>query len=144
MQRNHALVATACFALVLAVTAVGWASGGGKAVITANSELKWKDTGIPGVSAAVVDGDMAKGASRFYLKYAAGLVTPLHHHSPDHYVTVVSGTLLLTVDGKEHRLPPGSYFALTGQVPHVAKVAGSEPAVMFIDAKGAWDVLPEK
>lgn len=144
MQRNHGFIAAACLALILAVTAVGWASGGGKAVITAKAELQWKDTGIPGVSTAVVDGDMAKGASHFYLKYAPGLITPAHHHTPDHYVTVVSGTLLLTVSGKEHRLPPGSYFALTGQIPHVAKVEGSEPAVMFIDAKGAWDVVPEK
>ena len=38
--------------------------------------------GIPGVTKAPVEGDMAKGASHFYLKYAAGLVTPVHHHSP--------------------------------------------------------------
>jgi quercetin dioxygenase-like cupin family protein len=100
--------------------------------------------GIPGVSAAVVDGDMSAGPSRFYLKYGPGLVTPVHHHTSDHYVTTVSGTLVLTVDGKEHRLPPGSFFALTGQKPHTARVEGKEACVMFIDARGAWDVVPEK
>jgi quercetin dioxygenase-like cupin family protein len=86
---------------------------------------------------------MAKGPSHFYLKYDAGLVTPLHHHSPDHYATTISGSLILVVDGKEHRLAPGSYFAFTGKAAHVARCEGSEACVMFIDARGAWDVVPE-
>jgi hypothetical protein len=57
-------------------------AGDGKAVVAPKGDLKWVDQGIPGVSAATVDGDMKKGASHFFLKYPAGLVTPLHHHSP--------------------------------------------------------------
>lgn len=136
--------AAVCLALVSAALTALPAAASGKAVVTPSAELQWKETGIPGVTSAVVEGDMAKGASRFYLKYGAGLVTPAHHHSPDHYVTVVSGTLLLTVNGKEHRLTAGSYFALTDKIPHVAKVEGDLPCVMFIDAKGAWDVVVEK
>lgn len=105
--------------------------------------LKWADAGIPGVSTAVVRGDMAKGASHFYLRYPAGFLSPLHHHSPDHYATTVSGSLFLTMAGKEHRLPPGSYFSFTGKGSHVARCAGPEPCVMFIDARGAWDVVVE-
>jgi quercetin dioxygenase-like cupin family protein len=86
---------------------------------------------------------MAKGPSHFYLKYDAGVVTPLHHHSPDHYATVVSGTLVLVTAGKENRLAPGSFFALTGMAKHAARVEGKEPCVMFIDARGAWDVVAE-
>jgi hypothetical protein len=50
----------------------------------------------------------------------------------------------LTVDGKEHTLGPGSYFALTEKMPHTAKVEGNEEAVFFIQADGAWDVVMEK
>jgi mannose-6-phosphate isomerase-like protein (cupin superfamily) len=131
-------------AAVFVVSASAIAIGGGKSVVTPSADLKWKDLSIPGVAAAPVSGDMEKGASRFFLKYPAGLVTPNHHHTTDHYVTVVSGTLLLTVDGKETRLGPGSYFALLGKSPHVAKVEGKEPAVMFIQAEGPWDVVMEK
>jgi mannose-6-phosphate isomerase-like protein (cupin superfamily) len=105
--------------------------------------LKWKDMGN-GVAAAPVSGDMDKGASRFFLKYPAGLVTPKHHHSADHYGTVVSGTVTLTVDGKEHKLGPGAYFALTGKASHTAKVEGNEEAVFFIQADAAWDAVMEK
>src|SRR6188768_3265625 len=78
----------------------------------AKADLKWKDMGN-GIAAAPVSGDMEKGASRFFLKYPVGLVTPKHHHDPDHYVTIVSGTITLTTEGKEHKLGPGSYFAIT-------------------------------
>ncbi len=139
-ERRFVLVILA--ALTLAVT-FSPTPAAAAATFTPMSDLKWSAAAIPGVSTAVVEGDMTKGPSHFYLKYDPGLVTPVHHHSPDHYVTVVSGTLVLTVDGKEHRLGPGSFFALTGKAKHAARVEGKDPAVMFIAARGAWDVVPE-
>jgi len=112
---------------------------------TAVNDLKWQNAGVPGVSTAVARGDMAKGASHFYLKYAAGFAAPLHHHSPDHYATTVTGNLVLVgADGKEHRLAPGSYFALVNKAAHAARCEGSQDCVMFIDARGAWDVVMAK
>ena len=132
-------------ALVAALAAfASTAIGAEKTMVVPQETLTWKDMGVPGVQAAQVTGDMTKGPSRFFLKYPAGLVTPAHHHSPDHYGTVVSGTLLLTVDGKETKLGPGSFFALTNKAVHVAKVVGDQPAVMFIQADGPWDVVLEK
>ena len=95
------------------------------------------------VGVSPVDGD-GQGPSHFYLKYGAGFETPKHHHTADHYVTTVSGTLVLTANGKETRLAPGSYFAFTDQAVHVARCDGSEDCVMFVDARGPWDVVPEK
>ena len=112
-------------------------------VVLTKSDLHWKDLGN-GVQAAPVAGDMEKGASRFFLKYPVGLVTPKHHHDADHYVTLISGAITLTVDGKEYKLGPGSYFALTGKASHVAKVEGNEDAVFFIQADGPWNVVLEK
>lgn len=130
--------------VAVAVAGVSLAQGASRAVVTSHGSLKWADAGIPGVSTSVVEGDLSKGPSRFYLKYAAGFVAPLHHHSPDHYVTTVSGDLVLILDGKEQRLAPGSYFALTGKASHAARCEGSEDCVMFIQALGPWDVVPEK
>ena len=113
-------------------------------VAVPRAELTWKNMGVPGLDAAPVSGDMEKGPSRFYLKYPAGFVTPAHHHSSDHYATVISGTITLTAGGKDYRLGPGSYFALTGKMPHIAKVEGNEDAIFFIQADGPWDVVMEK
>lgn len=120
---------------------IAFADSASKSVVTPVASVAWTPAGVPGVSIAPVEGDMAKGPSHFYLKYDAGFNAPMHHHSPDHYVTVVSGTLTLTVDGKETKLAPGSYFALLNKAPHAVRVDGKEAAVMFIDARGPWDVV---
>jgi quercetin dioxygenase-like cupin family protein len=138
MKLKHAMRVSMVAALVAASPAL--LAGG---AVTKKADLAWKDMGN-GVAAAPVSGDMQKGASRFFLKYPAGLVTPNHHHNADHYVTVVSGRITLTVDGKAHALGAGDYFALTKQVPHVAKVEGKDDAVMFIQADAPWDVVMEK
>ncbi len=142
MHFRHARILLSSVAMIAASTAL--AVGVGNSAVVANADLKWKDMGVPGIAAAPVSGDMEKGASRFFLKYPVGFVSPKHHHSADHHVTVVSGTITLTVDGKDHKLGPGSYFSLTDKAPHVAKVEGEEEAVFFIQADGVWDVVMEK
>jgi mannose-6-phosphate isomerase-like protein (cupin superfamily) len=141
MKNNHALVIVIAAALLSA--AVVLAGEAGKSVVLAKADLKWKAMGN-GIAAAPVSGDMEKGPSRFFLKYPAGLVTPMHHHTANHHVTVVSGSITLTVGGKEHRLGPGSYFMLADRAPHIAKVEGNEEAVFFIQAEAPWDVMMAK
>ncbi|HJQ99395.1 MAG TPA: cupin domain-containing protein [Candidatus Polarisedimenticolaceae bacterium] len=136
-MRSKGWMAAAAVLLAVGVVAA-------KAVVVPTQDVKWTPGAIPQVSMAVVDGDPAKGASHFFLKYAAGFVTPSHHHSADHYVTLLGGNLTLTADGKETKLTPGSYFAFTGKAAHVGKCEGSEDCVMFVDSRGAWDVVPEK
>jgi len=131
-------------ALAATLSALALADGPGRAMATKAQDVKWSGAGMPGVSTAVVEGDMAKGPSHFFLKYDSGLVTPVHHHTPDHYATTISGNLVLIADGKEQRLGPGSFFAFTGKAAHAARCEGSDACVMFIDARGAWDVVPEK
>ena len=65
----------AAVALVAAAAGAAFAAGGPQAVVTAKADLKWADGGIPGVKTAAVEGDMAKGASHFFLSYPAGFVT---------------------------------------------------------------------
>jgi quercetin dioxygenase-like cupin family protein len=142
MSRTQTGLAAALALSLAALVSVARAGSGTAA--TAKDGLKWTEAGIPGVKTAVVQGDMAQGSSHFYLRYAAGFSAPRHHHSPDHYATTVSGQLVLVVDGKEQRLSPGSYFAFTDKAVHAARCEGSEDCVMFIDARGPWDVVPEK
>ncbi len=129
--------------LALSVPAFAAKQPGGKAVLTDVSQLQWKEVG-PSVSMSVVEGNPEKGASHFFLKYAQGLDAPLHHHSPDHFVTLLAGNLVLVVEGKETKLTPGSFFSLTHKAKHAAKCEQGADCVMFIDARGKWDVNFEK
>lgn len=142
MKINPLLGLAIAAALISAASVL--ASETGTSVVLAKSDLKWKAMGNSGVAAAPVSGEMEKGPCRFFLKYPVGLVTPMHHHSANHHVTVIAGSITLTVNGKEHRLGPGSYFMLSDRAAHIAKVEGAEDAVFFIQAEGPWDVVMAK
>ena len=140
----------AAFAMTLAATAFaphGIAKDtktGGSAALMPASSLKWSDVpGFPGVQITALQGNPDKGAHHSMLKLPGGFAAPLHHHTPDHYVTVVSGTLVLTVDGKETKLPAGSYVSFTGKKRHITKCESGADCVLSVDSRGKWDVLPE-
>lgn len=135
------LIAAAAISLSL----VPLAQAADNAVLLTPSEIKWQDVpNAKGVQLAAVQGDPAKGPSHFLLKFAPGFSAPLHHHSANHFGTVVSGTVALTVDGQERKLPAGSYFAFTGKKPHATRCEAGAECVLSIDARGKWDVVQQK
>jgi quercetin dioxygenase-like cupin family protein len=95
-------------------------------------------------SLAQVEGDPAKGPSHFFLKFASGFAAPLHHHTANHSGTVVAGTLVLTVAGKEEKLPAGSFFAFSDKTPHMTRCETGAECVLSMDVRGKWDVIVEK
>jgi len=131
--------------------ALGWTAAhadsksGGKAVLVPVGDLKWVDDAkTPGVKIAAVQGDQSKGAGTFFVKLPTGFSVPLHHHSADHFAAVISGTMVLNVDGKDVTLPPGSYFAFTGKKQHTTKCADDAGCVLLVTTKSKWDVVVEK
>jgi len=138
-------IRTAALLACLAGSIVASATQAGNAVLTPASEVKWADVpGFPGVQMAAVGGNPAKGPHHSMLKFTGGFAAPLHHHTTDHYGTVVQGTLVLVSGGKEVRLPVGSYFAFTGKMPHETRCEAGTDCILAIDARGKWDVVPEK
>jgi quercetin dioxygenase-like cupin family protein len=130
------------------VSLIAWAAMAGKtanATLVEAKDLKWEAVkDFPGVSIANIEGDASKGAHHSFMKFDAGFAAPLHHHTSDHFVTVVAGTLVLTVDGVEHRLTPGSYFAFKKKQPHTTACAEGTECILFTDVRGKWDVVPAK
>lgn len=118
------------------------AKKGGAAVLIPAGELKWNDVpGFAGVKMAVLEGNPAKGPHHMMLKFVGGFSADVHHHSSDHFGTVLSGTLVLTVDGKENKLPAGSYFSFKGRKRHATKCEAGADCVLSMDARGKWDVV---
>jgi quercetin dioxygenase-like cupin family protein len=117
---------------------------GGDAVLIPPDDLKWNDVpGFEGVKIAVVEGDSTKGPHHSFVKFPPGFSAPLHHHTANHYVAVISGTVVLVVDGQDHKLPAGSYFAFTGKKKHETRCEAGADCVLFLDARSKWDVVPE-
>lgn len=115
------------------------------AVFMEAKDIKWQAVAeFPGLQIAVVEGDSAKGAHHSFMKFDAGFSTPLHHHTADNFVTVIKGDFVLTVDGVERRLSPGSFFSFKKKQPHATMCAAGSECIIFVDARGKWDTVPEK
>jgi quercetin dioxygenase-like cupin family protein len=147
-QRTRACVGAIGAALIVSSVAtipvVAQAKGAAASTATAAADLKWNDVpDFPGLKMAVVSGDPAKGAAHFFMKFSPGFAAPLHHHSADHYVTVVAGTMVMNIDGKDVKLPAGSFFSFKGAKPHMTKCDAGADCIIFNDARGKWDVVPE-
>jgi quercetin dioxygenase-like cupin family protein len=114
------------------------------ALLVPAADLKWSAVpGMTGIQVAPVDGDPSKGPSHFFLKFDAGFAAPLHHHTANHSGTVVAGTLVLTVEGKEQKLPPGSFFTFTNKAKHATACEKGADCILSMDVRGKWDVVPE-
>jgi mannose-6-phosphate isomerase-like protein (cupin superfamily) len=112
-------------------------------LVPANN-IQWSPVDCsPGVYTSALDDDASTGNHHFLLKFDPGFSAPMHHHSSNHFVTVVSGTLVLVIDGKEQRLPAGSYFSFTGMKPHMTRCEQGTACVLSMDVRGKWDVVPE-
>ncbi len=132
-----------CLSVAPRADAADAAKKAGAAVFVAASDVQWSDVpGTPGVQIAPLRGDPGKGPSHFFLKFAGGFSAPVHHHTANHYVTVVKGTLILQVDGKEQKLAAGSYFSLSGKRKHATRCETGADCVLAMDARGKWDVVP--
>ncbi len=142
MTRTIAAAAVVAAAL-LAPLAAG-AKDSGKSSFAPVGDLKWKDDAEhPGVQVAAVHGDPTKGAAKFFVKLPSGFDVPLHHHTADHFAVVISGTMVLN-DGTDHTLAPGSFWSFTGKKQHTTKCTDPAGCVIFVDAHGKWDIIPEK
>ena len=140
-MKTRPAVATLALAALLPVAP---AFAQGNAVFKPQADLLWNAVpDAPGVMIAAVQGDPAKGASHFFLKFPSGFSAPVHHHSANHYVTVVTGTLVLIVDGKEQRLPAGSYASFGGKKKHATRCEAGADCILAMDVRGRWDVVPE-
>ena len=114
-------------------------------VVTPASDVKWADldpTGAPGVKIADVWGNHAKGAYGAFFKLPAGFAAPLHTHTHDMKVVIVSGTYIQSPERKpEFRLGPGSYFMQPGgSYRHTTTCDKAADCVFFAESNGKFDL----
>jgi anti-sigma factor ChrR (cupin superfamily) len=141
--------------VMLAVTAVAFARGpaGAKAkaspydrlVVKPAVDLTWTDLdpkGAPGVKVAKLWGDHTKGAFGAFFKLPAGFAVPLHTHTYDIKVVIVSGTYIQVPEGRpEFRIGPGSYFLQPGgDYRHTTACDTTSECVFLAESKGKFDL----
>ena len=120
-------------------------SGGKAPVIWPAGDLKWTDApgAPPGVKQVTLWGDSTKGAYGAMQKFPAGFSAPLHTHSADLKIVVVSGTVIHGPEGQpEVRLSAGSYLYLPSTYKHTTACDKSSECVFFLESNGKFDVKP--
>ena len=110
-------------------------------------ELKWTDldpTGAPGVKVADVWGDHQRGAFGAFFKLPAGFAAPLHTHTHDMKLVIITGTYIQGPEGKPgFRLGPGSYLMQPGgNYRHTTSCDQTSDCVFFVESEGAFDLQP--
>jgi hypothetical protein len=113
-----------------------------KSILLAPTDLHWQAGARPGTWMALAEGDPSKGPAHFYQKYEKGFAGPEHAHTSDHGGWILSGTVIVVVDGVERRLPAGSFYFIQGGKPHTAKCDPAAECIMTVHVRGPWDVVP--
>jgi quercetin dioxygenase-like cupin family protein len=140
-------------ALTTAVVSGAFASPKGKPVkspadrlvVRPAADLKWTDLdpkGAPGVKVAELWGDHTRGAYGAFFKLPAGFAVPLHTHTHDIKVVIVSGTYIQVPEGKpEFRIGPGSYFFQPGgNYRHTTSCDAASECVFLAESTGPFDL----
>ena len=80
-------------------------------------EIKWEEMkgGPPGIMYSTISGDITKGKYSAFVKLPAGSNHPLHIHTNDMKLVVISGTFWQALEGgPQVKLGPGSYLFVPG------------------------------
>jgi len=154
MKARSVLTIVMTFALPVALLAQGSGTTNAKPapkpaesrlVVMPAGDMKWTDldpAGAPGVKVADLWGNHANGAFGALFKLPAGFAVPLHTHTYDMKVVIISGTYIQAPEGKpEFRLGPGSYFLQPGgNYRHTTTCDKASDCVFFVEGKGAFDL----
>ena len=111
---------------------------------TALDEIKWGPTPF-GPEAAIVSGDFSSGKHISYIKFTAGMKTPMHTHSQPYIGLVISGTTKHWIPDQpntEKLLPAGSHWSIPANVEHVSECLDGSDCVMAIFQEQAFDFIP--
>ena len=143
MKGKNTLAFMALFALAATVSA----QASKPPVFMPAADLKWAPldpAGAPGVMTVDMWGDHTKGAFGGFTKFPAGFQTPVHTHTNEFKIVVVSGTFLQTPEGKPVvRLGPGSYLVQPGGAyRHTTGCDKASECVVFIESEGKFDLMP--
>jgi hypothetical protein len=155
MRAKHVLAFACSFVMAAAVLAQAAEkktmsapkSAASRLVEMPAADLKWADLdpkGAPGVKIADVWGDHSKGAFGAFIKLPAGFAAPLHTHTNDFKIVIVSGTFIQGPEGKpEFRLGPGSYLMQPGgNYKHTTACDKASDCVFFTQSAGKFDLKP--
>jgi len=114
-----------------------------KAVMMTPADMKFMP--IPNTTAQIANlwGDFMKGPHGVIAKFVAGEEHPLHTHTANLKLVVISGTFWTAAKGEKPKMfGPGSYVMVPGGMEHSSGCDKSGPCMVFQEGDGAFDMKP--
>ena len=147
MMKHTRLAVVAASVLGMALSAPALAASGKAAkadVIMPAAGLKWEDGPSKGSHVAKLWGDYLKGgAYGMLIKFDAGVMHPLHKHTQNLKIVVISGTFVHQPEGgTETKLGPGSFLLQRGGQNHVSGCAAGAECEFFLTSNDKFDLIP--
>jgi quercetin dioxygenase-like cupin family protein len=103
----------------------------------------WKDAApnLPkGTKIAILEGDIRNpGIFTIRLNVPAGSTLPRHTHPRAERVTVLSGKVEVTLDGKTTIFEDGGFYVTPANLPH--SVSFTKDSVIQLTCEGPWEVV---
>ena len=144
MRARYLLTLMMTFTLPVTTVAQNPSSAASRLIVMPAGDLKWADLdpGIPGSKMVDLWGNHTSGAFGAFIRLPAGFSAPLHTHTHDMKVVILSGTYIQAPEGKpEFRLGPGSYFMQPGgDYRHTTRCDQAADCVFFVESQGAFDL----
>jgi quercetin dioxygenase-like cupin family protein len=138
-----ALAASLAFAGASVASPPEHKGAGHKEVVMTADQMQFKEV-MPGVSKATLWGDPAKGSYAAITRFSKGFKTPMHHHSRNVKLVVISGTFVYDSGSGEQRLGPGSYLFETKGVKHTSGAGDDADCVFMEELDGPFDMIEAK
>jgi len=144
MRNTCLLTLTITFTLPAATVAQNPSNAAARLVVMPADGLKWADLdpSVPGSKVVDLWGNHGGGAFGALFRLPAGFAAPLHTHTYDMKVVILSGTYVQAPEGKpEFRLGPGSYFMQPGgDYRHITRCDQASDCVFFVESQGTFDL----
>jgi hypothetical protein len=133
--------------MVLALLTVSQAQAQKKKEIVGlpSEDLKWTamQGGPAGAMYSNLWGDVTKGAYGAFIKLPGGMSNPLHSHSSDVKLVVISGKFWIQPEGGERKvLGPGSYGFAPAKMKHTSGTVEGSECLVFQESTGKFDFVP--
>ncbi|MFK7992764.1 MAG: hypothetical protein AB8B87_01410 [Granulosicoccus sp.] len=113
---------------------------------TAATELLWVDSGF-GPQVSPVFGQLSKGGHVTFVKFAAGMTTPLHKHTHDYTGVVITGISMHWEPGRpetKKQLSAGAHWFMPANVEHVSECLPGVECIMALYQNDFMDFIPAK
>ena len=119
-------------------------NGGGTPLMVSFADLKWTELPeVKGTQFAALSGDPKTGEFTQMRKIPAGTDNPLHTHSSEIKMVIISGVLYAGADLASARdFGPGSVIVLPANWAHVSGCRAGSDCVFYQEGKGKFDYKP--